>query len=296
VQSSNIGSGIPGGDRGDCSLKAKGLHPEKSPSWGLISAALIDRPGREAISLSSHHRVVVSLTAVQGLVHIDGGPAKSAVFSPDEISFTPDGVSTRTILPAGRLMQALQSPETYQTIIAEMLRSGTVDFETRFPIDDPLVSQIVSTLAHEVESGFLDHILVDALNTALAVRIMRHLVDPSKIAPPPSNGLSRERLQRGCDSSQRSAIKTREVRVSTVSKTDAMKHYPPPAEAEEGIPESNRGLKRRDLLRSGSSLLAMSALITTGLPKPVAAQQAQPAAAQLSGRPNILVIFGDEIY
>jgi AraC family transcriptional regulator len=77
-----------------------------------------------------------------------------------------------------------------------MVRGGTVDFETRFPINDPLVSQIVSTLVHETESGFLDHILVDALNTALAVRIVSHFVDPSKITLAPSSGLSHERLQR----------------------------------------------------------------------------------------------------
>ena len=80
-----------------------------------------------------------------------------------------------------------------------MVRGGKVHFEPRHPINDPLVSQIVSTLAHEMESGFLDHILVDALNTALAVRIVRHFVDPSKITLAPSNGLSRERLQRVCD-------------------------------------------------------------------------------------------------
>ena len=34
------------------------------------------------------------------------------------------------------------------------------------------------------------------MNTALAVRIVRHFVDPSKITLEPSNGLSRERLQR----------------------------------------------------------------------------------------------------
>ena len=47
-----------------------------------------------------------------------------------------------------------------------------------------------------MESHFLDHILVDALNTALAVRIVRNLIDPSKLALAPSNGLSPERLQR----------------------------------------------------------------------------------------------------
>jgi AraC family transcriptional regulator len=186
-------------DRQNLVWSATGLHTETSRSWGLISASIVSRPGSEAISVSNHHRVAVSLTAIQGLVYIDGGPAKSAVFSPGEISFTPGGVSTRTILPAARLMQALQSPAAYETIISEMVRGGTVQFETRYPINDPLVSQIVSTLAHEMEDDFLDHIMVDALNTALAVQMVRHFVDPSKITLTPSNGLSRERLQRVCD-------------------------------------------------------------------------------------------------
>ena len=119
---------------------ATGLHAETSRSWGLISAAIINRPGSEAISLSNHHRVAVSLTAIEGVVSVDGGPKRSARFLPGEISFTPGGLSTHTILPAARLMQALQSPATYDAIISEMVRGGTVDFETRYPIDDPLVS------------------------------------------------------------------------------------------------------------------------------------------------------------
>jgi AraC family transcriptional regulator len=185
-----------GADPGNLAWTATGLHTETSRSWGLISAAIINRPGSEAISLSSQHRVAVALTANQGTVYIDGGPARSARFLPGEISFTPGGVSTRTILPAARLIQVLQSPATYDTIISEMVRGGTIDFDTRYPINDPLVSQFVSTLVHETETDFLDHILVDALNTALAVRMVRHFIDPSKFAPTPSNGLSRERLQR----------------------------------------------------------------------------------------------------
>ena len=64
---------------------------------------------------------------------------------------------------------------------------------------DPLISQIALTIANEIEDGFADGILVDALNTALAVQITRRFADPSKIMPPPPNGLSRERLQRVCD-------------------------------------------------------------------------------------------------
>jgi AraC family transcriptional regulator len=80
-----------------------------------------------------------------------------------------------------------------------MVRGGRVDLERTFPISDPLVRQIVSTIAREIEGGFLDRLLVDVLNTALAARIMRHFVDPSKITLEPSNGLSRERVQRVCD-------------------------------------------------------------------------------------------------
>jgi arylsulfatase len=54
-------------------------------------------------------------------------------------------------------------------------------------------------------------------------------------------------------------------------------------------------MKRRDLLLSATSLVAASALTTAGLA--TTAQAQQPAApAQPSGRrPNILVIFGDDI-
>jgi arylsulfatase A-like enzyme len=60
-----------------------------------------------------------------------------------------------------------------------------------------------------------------------------------------------------------------------------------------GTPEdggAHRGLKRRDLLLSGSSLLAASVLPSA---TPVSKAQAQPAPS--GQRPNILVIMGDDI-
>src|SRR4029077_1636188 len=53
------------------------------------------------------------------------------------------------------------------------------------------------------------------------------------------------------------------------------------------------GLKRRDLLLIGSSLVAASALSAVGLSSPAEAQQ--PAAAPAGQRPNIVVIMGDDI-
>jgi hypothetical protein len=58
---------------------------------------------------------------------------------------------------------------------------------------------------------------------------------------------------------------------------------------------NDKGLKRRDLLLSGSSLLAASALTQTGLTRSAQAQQPAPAQPSAGRRPNILVIFGDDI-
>jgi len=57
---------------------------------------------------------------------------------------------------------------------------------------------------------------------------------------------------------------------------------------------NGKGLKRRDMLLSGTSLIAASALAQTGLTS--SAQAQQPAPAQPTGkRPNILFIMGDDI-
>lgn len=55
------------------------------------------------------------------------------------------------------------------------------------------------------------------------------------------------------------------------------------------------GLKRRDLLLSGSSLVAASALSAVGLTSPAQAQQPAPAPAAAGRRPNIVVIMGDDV-
>jgi arylsulfatase len=57
--------------------------------------------------------------------------------------------------------------------------------------------------------------------------------------------------------------------------------------------QSGSGIKRRDLLLSGSSLVAASALTAAGLATSAQAQQ-QPTPPA-GRRSNILVIFGDDI-
>src|SRR4029078_9668775 len=68
------------------------------------------------------------------------------------------------------------------------------------------------------------------------------------------------------------------------------------AKTRRGPSQNDSGLKRRDLLLSGSSLLAASALSMTGLTRSAQAQQQTPAPALRPGqRPNIVFIMGDDV-
>ena len=62
--------------------------------------------------------------------------------------------------------------------------------------------------------------------------------------------------------------------------------------SEDGITPNRNGLKRRDLLLSGSSLVAASALLGAGATTSAQAQQRPTPSGQ---RPNIVIIWGDDI-
>ena len=64
---------------------------------------------------------------------------------------------------------------------------------------------------------------------------------------------------------------------------------------ETSVEQTSGGMKRRDLLLSGSSLVAASALSAVGLTSSAQAQQPTPASTAAGQRPNIVVIMGDDI-
>jgi AraC family transcriptional regulator len=172
------------------------LHIEETRSWGMISAALVNRDAGEVDWRSDCHRINLALTDMPGTVRVDDGPSRKLPWLRNNITFIPSGGKTCSDLPAGRFVHILQRRDTYDSIISDIVRGGTVRLETRALTDNPLVSQIVFTIANEMRGGFLDRILADALNTALAVQIARCFVEPSATTLVPANGLSLERLQR----------------------------------------------------------------------------------------------------
>ncbi|HKM72669.1 MAG TPA: AraC family transcriptional regulator [Stellaceae bacterium] len=174
----------------------------KTQSWGPISASVFSRPAGEVDWRSDYHRIAYDpIGFTSGTVQVENGPSRAFQYLANQVSFVPRGVAARFTVPEPvQGIQILQDPEIYDGLISDMVRGGAAHFEPIIgPFSDPLISQIMSTIAHEMEGGYLDRFLVDALNTVLAVQITRRFVDPSKIMVEPSNGLSRERLQRVCD-------------------------------------------------------------------------------------------------
>ena len=145
---------------------------------------------------SDYHRISYVLSDITGTKQSDDGPVEEYRLRRGDIAFRPCNRKLWSDLSGGRFIQILQPRETYDNLAPELVRGGTVQLDPQDAFNDALISQIALTIASEIQDGFADGILVDALNTALAVQITRRFADPSKIMPAPSSGLSRERLQR----------------------------------------------------------------------------------------------------
>src|SRR6516164_2806702 len=115
---------------------------------------------------------------------------------PGDIAFRPRDRKLWSDLSGGRFIQILQSRETYENLVPELVRGGSVHLDPHDAFSDPLISQIAVTLADEISGGFADGILADALNPALAMQVTRRFIDQSSLLLEPSSGLSRERLKR----------------------------------------------------------------------------------------------------
>jgi AraC family transcriptional regulator len=83
--------------------------------------------------------------------------------------------------------------DLYSALLPELGANAT-RLEPLPNFHDPLLGQIATTLAQEVEGGFADRILVESLGTALCIRLARQFIGDLPL--PTSKGLSPQRLQR----------------------------------------------------------------------------------------------------
>jgi AraC family transcriptional regulator len=172
------------------------VSEERTRSWRLMSVGVFRRAAGEVVWQSDYYRISCVLTAICGTERSDDGRVEEYRLRPGDIALRPPNRKLWSDLSGGRFIQILQSRETYDNLIPELVRDGTVHFDPQDPFRDPLISQIAVTLANEIDDGFVDGILADALNTALAVQVTRRFVDRSALLLEPSNGRSRERLER----------------------------------------------------------------------------------------------------
>ena len=174
-----------------------GFHVDQARSWGLISAEVVSREAGVSAWQSDRHRIVHALTDIPGTVQSEGRPAERYGLRREKIAFRPAKGVVRSDVPVPvRFVQILQRPETYHAFACDLVRGGVVALEPHGDVNSPPISRIVLTLTDDIKGGVLDHVLADALNTALAVQVIRQFVEPSAINLTPSSGLSRERLQR----------------------------------------------------------------------------------------------------
>ena len=172
---------------------------EKRRCWGAITVDIVTRAAGETCSRSDYHELTYFLTDFHAIMQDDERSAWECELLRDHFVFRPPGTTLRSNLTTGRYIHVLQSRDTYDHLASEMVPGGVVHLAPRYNLYDPLISQLVSTIANEMEGGFLDHILADALSTALAVQITRLCGNPAAIPAEPANGLSPERRKRVCD-------------------------------------------------------------------------------------------------
>src|SRR6516165_9957641 len=149
------------------------VSEEKSRSWGLMSVGVCCRAPGEIVWSSDYHRISYVLTDICGTKQSNDGPVEEYRLRRGDIAFRPCNRKLWSDLSGGRFIQILQRRETYDNLMPELVRGGTVQLDPQDAFNDPLISQIALTIANEIEDGFAGGILADALNTALAVRVVR---------------------------------------------------------------------------------------------------------------------------
>jgi AraC family transcriptional regulator len=171
------------------------LEVSRIKSWPSITAMSYRRGGGESIWRGDRYRMTVFLDQLPPVpVQVERGPTwELPPAGPGIVSFIPPDVTLRSVTPVARFILVAWDTDFHSALLPELGDKAT-RFEHLLQLHDPLLGQIATTLAQEIEGGFADKILVESLGTALCVRLARRFVDHLPL--PISKGLSPERLQR----------------------------------------------------------------------------------------------------
>src|SRR5262245_44081756 len=165
-------------------------------SWPSITAMSYLRDGGEATWRGDRPRLVLIPEGLPPvLMQVEQGRTwQTPLTGPGTVAFYPAGLLVRVVQPAAaKFVQVLWDTDLYSTLLPE-LGAAASRFELLCPLHDPLLREMVTSLAHEIEGGFAGRILVESLGTAMCIRIARRFVGPLPL--PTSGGLSPERSQR----------------------------------------------------------------------------------------------------
>jgi AraC family transcriptional regulator len=201
AQSESGGSADPAsGERhdwlGNSLWQVPELEISKIKPLGSIMVVKYHRGDGEAIWRGNRPRLVLAPDQIPPrLIQVEQGPTQQiSAAAPGGLSFCPAGLTLRTVQPAARFVKVVWDADLYSALLPE-LGAAASEFEYLHGMIDPLLSQIVATLAQEIDGGFADRILVESLGTALYIRIARRFVEHLPL-PTSNKGLSPERLQR----------------------------------------------------------------------------------------------------
>jgi AraC family transcriptional regulator len=180
---------------GNSVWQAPGVEISRIKSWASITVVNYHRDAGEFISRGDRHRIVLTPDHLPPLtLQVERGRTRQMPPAPPgALAFSPAGLTIRSVQPAASFVQVVWDTDLYSSLLPE-LGAAASRFEFLYPLQDPLLSQIVTTLAQEIEGGLADGILIESLGTALCVRIAQRFV--GRLPLPTSKGLSPERLQR----------------------------------------------------------------------------------------------------
>jgi AraC family transcriptional regulator len=175
--------------------QAPEIEISRIKSWPSIAAMSYRRDGGEAIWRGDRDRLILARDhRPPMLLQVEQGSTwETTLAAPGILSFCPAGLTIRAVQSAARHVQVVWDKDLYSTLLPE-LGAAASRFEFHVSLQDPLLSQLVTTLADETEGGFADRVLVESLGTALLIRLVGHFVEHLPL--PASKGLSPERLQR----------------------------------------------------------------------------------------------------